>query len=165
MDSQSHQQYQQDDAGQASLNTLGSIVARLSQYGQNASSNIQKSFGDMTTQGWLRLLMVVCTYLLIRPHIIKYSTKYAVNKLEEQDAKDKKQAQEAVAKMSPNDLRGLNSAAEADVDADEGAGGSSADWGSKARVRQRKMLRKMLEAEEQRRWEEEDDEDIRDLLE
>ncbi|KAL7797594.1 trafficking PGA2 domain-containing protein [Trichoderma ceciliae] len=165
MDSQSHQQYQQDDAGQASLNSLGSIVAQLSQYGQNASNNLQKGFSDMSTKGWLRLIMVVCTYLLIRPYVIKYSTKYAVNKLEEQDVKDKKQAKEAVAKMSPNDLRGLNSAAEADVDVDEGADGSSADWGSKARVRQRKMLRKMLEVEEQRRWEDEDDEDIRDLLE
>ncbi|RFU81968.1 hypothetical protein TARUN_230 [Trichoderma arundinaceum] len=165
MDSQSQQQFQQDDAGQAPLSSLGSMVAQLSQYGSNASNNLQKSFSDLSTQGWLRLIMVVCTYLLIRPHIIKYSTKYAVNKLEEQDVKDKQQAKEAVAKMSPNDMRGLSSVAEDDVDADEGADGSSADWGSKARVRQRKVLRKMLEAEEQRRWEEEDDADIRDLLE
>lgn len=118
----------------------------------------------MSTQGWLRLVMVVCTYLLIRPYILNYSTKHAVKKLEEQDAKDKEYAQEQVAKMSPNDLRGLGSVEE-DVDADEGADGSKANWGSKARVRQRKVLRKILEAEEQRRYEEESDEDIKDLLE
>jgi hypothetical protein len=163
MDSQSHQQYQQDDAGQASQ----SFFAQLSEYGSNASNNVQKSFIDMSTTGWLRLIMVVCTYLLIRPHIIKYSTKYAVGKLEAQDVKDKKYAEDEVAKakMSPNDLRGLNSPVEPDVDADEGADGSKADWGSKARVRQRKVLRKILEAEEQRRYEDEDDEDIKDLLE
>lgn len=165
MDSQSHQQYQQDDAGQTSLNSLGSLVSQLSQYGQNASNNLQKSFGDMSTHGWLRLIMAVCTYLLIRPHILKYSTKHAVKQLEKQDERDKAQAKEAVAKMSPNDLRGLNSSAELDVDADEGADGTSADWGSKARVRQRKVLRKLMEAEEQRRYEDESDEDIRDLLE
>ncbi|GFP55286.1 hypothetical protein ACSS6W_009410 [Trichoderma asperelloides] len=159
MDSQSYQPYQDGD-GQSSQSILG----HLSQFGQNASNNIQKSFSDMSTQGWLRLIMVVCTYLLIRPHIIKYSTKHAVKKLEEQDTKDKQYAKEQVAKMSPNDLRGLGSVEE-DVDADEGADGSKADWGSKARVRQRKVLRKILEAEEQRRYEEESDEDVRDLLE
>lgn len=158
MDSQSYQPYPDDD-GQSQ-----SILGQLSQFGQNASNNIQKSFTDMSTQGWLRLIMVVCTYLLIRPHIIKYSTKHAVKKLEEQDVKDKEFAKEQVAKMSPNDLRGLG-AVEEDVDADEGADGSKADWGSKARVRQRKVLRKILEAEEQRRYEEESDEDVRDLLE
>lgn len=79
--------------------------------------------------------------------------------------KDKKFAEEQVAKMSPNDLRGLGSVEEEDVDADEGNDGSKANWGSKARVRQRKTLRKILEAEEQRRYEEESDEDIKDLLE
>ncbi|KAL7903530.1 trafficking PGA2 domain-containing protein [Trichoderma sp. SZMC 28014] len=158
MDSQSYQPYPDDD-GQSQ-----SILGQLSQFGQNASNNIQKSFTDMSAQGWLRLVMVVCTYLLIRPHIIKYSTKHAVKKLEEQDVKDKEYAKEQVAKMSPNDLRGLG-AVEEDVDADEGADGSKADWGSKARVRQRKVLRKILEAEEQRRYEEESDEDVRDLLE
>ncbi|KAL7936771.1 hypothetical protein V8C35DRAFT_296425 [Trichoderma chlorosporum] len=162
MDSQSQQQ---DGAGQATLNTLGSVVAQMSQYGSNASNNIQKSFNDMTTHGWLRLIMIVCTYLLIRPHVIKYSTKHAVKQLEKQDREDKAQAKEAVAKMSPNELRGLNAGAELDVDADEGADGTNADWGSKARVRQRKTLRKILEAEERRRYEEESDEDIRDLLE
>ncbi|KAL6910899.1 trafficking PGA2 domain-containing protein [Trichoderma evansii] len=159
MDSQAYQPYQDDD-GQSSQSILG----QLSQFGQNASNNVQKSFSDMSSTGWLRLIMVVCTYLLIRPHIIKYSTKQAVKKLEEQDVKDKEYAKEQVAKMSPNDLRGLGSVEE-DVDADEGADGSKADWGSKARVRQRKVLRKILEAEEQRRYEEESDEDVRDLLE
>ncbi|KKP04017.1 hypothetical protein THAR02_03868 [Trichoderma harzianum] len=162
MDSQSQQQ---DGAGQATLNSLGSVVSSLSQYGQNASNNLQKSFTDISTHGWLRLVMIVCTYLLIRPHILKYSTKHAVRTLEKQDEQDKAAAKEAVAKMSPNELRGLNAGAEIDVDADEHADGTSADWGSKARVRQRKMLRKMLEAEERRRYEEESDEDIRDLLE
>lgn len=167
MDSQAYQQYRDDDAGQGFPTSLNAIFGQLSQFGQNASNNLQKSFGDMSTKNWLRLLIVVCTYLLIRPYIIKYSTKYAVDKLEEQDVKDKAKAKEAVAKMSPNDLRGLSSAAEADedVDADEGADGSKADWGSKARVRQRKTLRKILEAEEKRRWEEEEDDDVRDLLE
>ncbi|KAM0446126.1 hypothetical protein ACHAPV_006458 [Trichoderma viride] len=160
MDSQSYQPYPDDD-GQSSQSILG----QLSQFGQNASNNVQKSFSDMSTQGWLRLLMVVCTYLLIRPYIINYSTKHAVKKLEEQDVKDKKFAEEQVAKMSPNDLRGLSAVEEEDVDADEGADGSKANWGSKARVRQRKVLRKILEAEEQRRYEEESDEDIKDLLE
>ncbi|TFB02141.1 hypothetical protein CCMA1212_005928 [Trichoderma ghanense] len=165
MDSQSPPHYQEDGSGQTSLNAFGSLVAQLSQYGQNASNNLQKSFTDMSLHSWLRLVMIVCTYLLIRPHVIKYSTKFAVKKLEEQEAKEKAEAQEAVAKMSPNDLRGLNASAEFDVDADEGADGSSADWGSKARVRQRKVIRKLLEAEEKRRLEEEEsDEDIRDLL-
>ncbi|KAL7925395.1 trafficking PGA2 domain-containing protein [Trichoderma austrokoningii] len=158
MDSQSYQPYPDD--GESSQSILG----QLSQFGQNASNNIQRSFTDMSTQGWLRLIMVVCTYLLIRPHIIKYSTKHAVKKLEEQDVKDKKFAEEQVTKMSPNDLRGLGSVEE-DIDADEGADGTKANWGSKARVRQRKALRKILEAEEKRRYEEESDEDVKDLLE
>jgi len=157
------QQSQQQSADTPALNPLGLVIAKLAQFGQNASNNIRAGFDNVTTLGWIRLVVIVCTYLLIRPHILKYSTTFAVKKMEEQEVKEKK-AREDAAKNSPNDLRGLKSNMEPDEDTDEGADGSGADWGSKARVRQRKMLRILLEAEEQRRLDEEEDADIKENL-
>lgn len=145
-----------------SLNTLGQITAKLLQYGNNATNNLQDTFQNMTLQGWLRLTAVVGGYLLLRPYLMHWSIKGAVKKLEEQDELEK----EAAAAMTPNELRGAKEQLMGHIDEDEEGDGTGADWGQKARVRQRNMLKSMLEAEEQRRREEEeDDRDIAEYLE
>lgn len=142
------------------LNILGQAAAKLLEYGNNATNNIQDTFTNMTIQGWLRLTAIVGGYLLLRPWILKLSVKTAVSKLEEEDEREK-----AKAALTPNELRGAKQQLEEHLEDDSGDG-TGADWGQRARVRQRTLLKDMLEAEEQRRMEEqEDDRDIAEYLE
>ncbi|KAM0435226.1 hypothetical protein ACHAPT_003316 [Fusarium lateritium] len=151
------QQQEQPAQDQTELNALGKFTAQFLQYGANASNNLSKTFNDMTMQSWIRLVVIVGGYMLLRPYMMKFVTKGAVRKMEEEDEREKRKAQ-----ISPNELRGL---VEEEPEIDEEGDGTGADWGQKARVRQRTMLKELLEAEEQRRLEEEEDKDIADLLE
>jgi len=147
------------------LNDFGKLTYQFLKFGQNASSNMSKAFNDMTIHQWLRLVVIVGAYLLIRPYVTTYLGKRQVGTMEKQDKAEKEKA-----KISPNQLRGEKAGPyeeeEDDDDDEEGAEATgTSGWGAKARTRQRVMLKKMLEAEEKRRWEEEEDEDIADLLE
>lgn len=156
MDAQREDQ-QPNEADQAELNDFGKIAVQFLKYGQNASNNLQAVFTEMSVQQWLRLVIVVGGYILLRQQAIKYMSRKKVDSMEDEDAKAK-------AELSPNQLRGEKGPVEiGDVD-DEGEGTAS-DWGANARVRQRKMLKHLMEAEERRRQDEEDDKDIADLLE
>lgn len=157
MDPETQQQPLDDE--QVELNALGKFMAQFLQYGANATNNLSSTFSSMDTKSWLRLVMIVGGYMLLRPYLLKLSTKVAMKKMEEQEQKDKAAAK---AQISPNELRGIYEE-EPEVDAE--GDGTGADWGQKARVRQRVMLKQMIEQEEQRRLEEESDKELDDLLE
>jgi hypothetical protein len=160
MDSQTQQR--DDDA--PALNLFGIAAAKVLEYGNNASSNLQDTFSRMTVHSWIRLTVIVGGYLLMRPYLMKWASKGAVQTMEDDDAKEKAR----LAEVTPNELRGvkeqLDEQEDEDVEADEGAA-SGANWGKKARVRQRVMVKQLLEAEERRRQEEEEDKDIAEYLE
>lgn len=140
------------------LNAIGKAAAQFLQLGANASNNLADGFNKMDTKSWIRLIVIVGGYMLLRPYVLKLAGKVAVKKMEDQEEKEKEKAK---AKISANELRG--EIAE-EIEMDAAGDGSGADWGQKARVRQRVMLKNMLEAEELRRQEEEDDKDIEEFL-
>lgn len=146
-----------DEGTGPELNLLGKIVMQLAQYGQNASNNVQGAVKSMSPQAWLRLIAIAGGYMLMRPYLMKWASKRAVDGMEEADEREK-------ARMSANEFRGVKEKLIEQEDEDVGDG-TSADWGQKARVRQRQVLKAMLEAEEERRAQEaEDDEDIKEFL-
>mgnify|MGYP005989405237 CR=1 FL=1 len=144
---------------QPGLNAFGKFVTKFLQYGSNASNNLQDTFSSLTPKQWLRLIAIVGGYMLLRPYLMKWGIKSAVKNLEEEDAKEKEKA-----KITPNELRGAYDLIEEQDEEDLGDG-TSTDWGSKARVRQRTILKQMMEAEERKRREEDSDEDIKEYLE
>ena len=152
----------QPNTEEASLNTLGQWAAQFVEYGHNASNNIQGSIDSMTTQSWLRLIAVIGGYMLMRPYFMKAAAKRAVSQMEEEDEKEKERERQA--QLSPNDLRGVRERIEKQHNNDDLGDGSSTDWGQKARIRQRVVVKQMLEAEERRREEMEDDKDIEEFL-
>ncbi|EQK98913.1 hypothetical protein G6O67_003747 [Ophiocordyceps sinensis] len=151
----------EQQARQPELNTLGKMVARLVRYGHNATNNINTTFTNMTPQSWIRLIVIVGGYMLLRPYVMKMSTKFAVKKLEEEEAKSQGK-EKAQAAITPNEFRGIKE--KLDEVPDEGDG-SGADWGTKARLRQRQMLKDLLEEEERRRAADNEDADIQEFLE
>lgn len=152
----------QAEGGKPELNALGKMAARFAEYGQNVSNNLSDSFSSMTVQSWIRLVVIVGGYMLLRPYVMKWAGKGAVRRMEDEDAKTRGKSI-TDPELTPNEFRGIKEKLyEADVDEGDGTG---ADWGQKARTRQRQMLKQLLEEEERRRAAENEDADIQEFLE
>ncbi|KAI2608998.1 DUF1531-domain-containing protein [Hypoxylon fragiforme] len=127
-----------------------------------ASTNLSESFSSMTPKQWIRLVIVVGAYALLRPYIIKMGAKFQEKQLEKQFAKEEEEA--IAAEISPNQLRGSKHEIPDDSDDDNDQAVTSAtDWGKKARKRQRNMIKNLLDAEEKRLQELQEDEEDKDI--
>lgn len=136
-------------------------------YGNRALTNLRETFTDLTLQKGIRLVIIVFVYLMVRPYLMKWA---GVNQMEQHQAEfDKDEAErERVAAMSPEEVRGLKVAAEIPgTDEDLEGETSATNWGTKARKRQRRVLRELVDAQEERlaeTKEELEDEDIQEFL-
>ncbi|TRX96146.1 hypothetical protein FHL15_002870 [Xylaria flabelliformis] len=142
--------------------TLWKLVTLIT---DRVTNNVSTSLTNMTAKQWIRLIAIVGAYALLRPYIIKLGAKHS--------AKEFEKAQQDVAEISPNQLRGELGIPEESEDEegggdDDGQGATSAaDWGKKARKRQRRMIKQLLDAEEQRlqeTFDEQEDKDIEEFL-
>lgn len=137
------------------LNLFGKVVQQFASYGQNASNNVTNAISNLSPEGWLRLIAIAGGYMLMRPYLMKWAGKRAVENMEERDE------QEQAAEMSANEFRGIKK----QLDEHDYEQTDENDWGQKARVRQRKILKSMLEEQERKLQEDaEDDEDIKEFL-
>lgn len=161
-----NQQAQPVDADRPELNLLGQFVARLAEYGSNATHNISEGFSNMTAQGWIRVVVIAGGYMLLRPYLQQVVTKGAVKKMESDDRKARGETDGSLPhpELTPNEYRGIKEKLYADNE-DDAADGTGSDWGQKARVRQRQMLRELLEEDERRRAAQDEDADIQEFLE
>lgn len=143
-------------------------LAWLSVAGDNAVNNLRSTFTDLSLKKAIRLCIIVFVYLMIRPYLVKWAGVQQMEQHEREEAETKAE-RERVAAMSPNDVRGLKVAAEIPgTDDDLAAESSATDWGSKARKRQREVLRKLVDANEKRLEEQmgdDEDKDIEEFLE
>jgi len=153
-------------------------VAVLTEWWARFTTNTSKSLADMTPQHWIRLVIIVGTYLLLRPYLLKLGAYVQRKQLEKEDKQAREERERRGAGgLDANDLRGGERRPRIDIpgvdtdDEDESGVVESVkqggEWGRKARVRQRKIVRHAVEEQERRLRQkaEESDEDIRDLLE
>ncbi|PSR94327.1 protein trafficking Pga2, partial [Coniella lustricola] len=133
----------------------------------NLTTNLRNSFAGMAPENWIRLVIIVGTYMLIRPYLLKLGAKTQMKQHEKEAAETKAAAIEQ-AKMSPNELRGHKIAGipeDSDEEEVAQAESTSADWGKKARKRQRQMIKKILDAEEKRLQDLQEDDEDKDIQE
>ena len=132
------------------------------------TTNLRDSFATLSPYKAIRLVVIICGYLLIRPYLMKWAGAQQMKQHEAEEEASRAE-RERIAAMSPNELRGLKVAAEIPgSDADLEAESSSTDWGTRARRRQREVLRRIMDAEEKRLEEitaDEEDKDIEEFLE
>jgi len=124
--------------------------------------NLKATWDELTLHKWIRIVIIVGGYLLLRPYLMKLTGSEQMKQHENEEKEANKRAV-----LSPNDLRGGKAkvqipTADADDVAEEVTG---SEWGTKARKRQRQMLKKILSAEEQRLAEAQGDEDDKDIAE
>lgn len=137
-----------------------SLTEIMSEWGTNFTTNTAKSFTTMTAKDWIRIVIIVGTYSLLRPYILKLGAK-AQNRAHEKDAAD------TGAEVHPNELRtGKKIEIPGVGDSDEEEDGEEVvAWGKKARVRQRKFIRTAVEKEEKRLADEQEAESDKEIEE
>ncbi|KAK8111855.1 uncharacterized protein PG998_008312 [Apiospora kogelbergensis] len=137
------------------------LVGVFAVAGERLVTNSKASFDGMDTIMWLRVVVIVCGYLLIRPYLMQLGAKAQ----EKQFGKGIEDTDNQ-GKISPNELRGVKEEIPDNSD-DENeattAQASATEWGKKARKRQRTMLKKMIDAEEKRLQDLQDDEEDKDI--
>lgn len=131
--------------------------------------NLRGSLEGTSPEYWIRIVIVVGAYCLIRPYLIKLGGKSQMNQHEQEAAAAAAEAEaKAKAKMSPNELRGhtVQIPEESDDSEAENEGQASAtEWGKKARRRQKNVIKKILNAEEKRLRELQEDDEDKDIQE
>lgn len=135
----------------------------LATWADNFTRNTSEAFARLTLKDYIRLIIIMGGYALLRPYIMKIGEKLQMRQHE-------KDAASGTGEIHPNELRGKKMAIpglDEDTD-DEDDESAPADWGRTARVRQRKFIREALEKEEERlrdQFNAKDDQDIAEYLE
>jgi hypothetical protein len=129
----------------------------------NFNRNTRAAFTSMTPENYIRLVVIVGAYALIRPYLMKIGAKLQ----ERQHERDALEELLPAGDIHPNELRtgkkfAIPGVEESDGEEDEEA--KPGQWGKKARVRQRKMIRHTLEEQERMLQEEQDEEDLKDIV-
>ncbi|KAL8806065.1 MAG: hypothetical protein Q9182_001597 [Xanthomendoza sp. 2 TL-2023] len=126
------------------MNSIAEWIAKLPR-------NTQESVQRLNFYGWVRLILVVAIYLLIRPWLMKLAER-------SQTASFEKVAKTSA--LTPNVLRGHGNGA-AEEDSEESTS-SSWSWGPKARKRQKQTVDRAVEKELRKAEEDggEEDEDV-----
>lgn len=152
------------------MDVIEFIPAQLAIWGNNFVRNASGMWNDMTAKTYIRLIVIIGAYALIRPYVMKFGEKLQAKQHEKEldpyemaTADEKKKA-----KLSPNNLRGIGgkqvSFEESDSEGEE-ATGTDVKWGKKARKRQRQVIKKVLEDEERIRRELQEDDEDKDIQE
>ncbi|KAM0335690.1 hypothetical protein ACHAQA_000740 [Verticillium albo-atrum] len=123
-----------------------------------SAANIRTTFTELTYDKFIRLVIIVGAYALLRPYMLKLSGR-------SQMAQHVEANDEAKAEISPNSLRGQVDIPEDSDDEGDEAAATGADWGKKARRRQREVLKMMMDAEEAKLAQEQEDEEDKDIEE
>lgn len=141
---------------------MAELLEYVRLWADNFQRNLSQAFYNMTPEKYIRLIAIIGAYILLRPYIVKLGAKFQT-KEHEKEVDPKEMA--AAAATSPKTLR---EQVEVPEDSDEDEAGeqvTGADWGRKARRRQRQVVRKVLEAEEKLRREQQEDDEDKDIEE
>lgn len=132
---------------------------------QNFRQQAKEHSTSLSTEGYIRLVVIVCGYCLLRPYLLKLGGRFQASDHE----RELDDASETVspAAISPNALSGQIDIPDDSDSQEETQGTTSTSWGRGARRRQRKMIKEMVEADEKRKAQEEEvdsDQEIEEFL-
>ncbi|KAF1978213.1 hypothetical protein BU23DRAFT_595971 [Bimuria novae-zelandiae CBS 107.79] len=127
-------------------------------YAENFVRNLKGSVAHLKPEGWIRLIAVVCAYLLLRPYLMGLGARRQRKQHEETAAANAPTG----AAVHPNELRsGKKAVTGKKVGIATGGKhqkcvipSSEGNRGSKARVRQRRVIQELLDNQEKRMGEE-----------
>lgn len=131
---------------------------------QDFRDHAAQSSRNLTPKDYIRLLVIVGGYCLLRPYLIKLGGRFqAADHERELDGTEISSS----AAVSPDSLRGHVDIPDDSESEEEIGGATGTNWGGNARRRQRKLIKSIVDAEEQLRAEEEEadsDKEIEEFL-
>ncbi|MCJ1258098.1 hypothetical protein MMC24_005928 [Lignoscripta atroalba] len=144
---------------------MASIIDQLHTYAYRFQDKVAKSVSKLTVENYIRLVVVIGGYCLLRPYLLKFGAKFQAK---DHDRELDPNEMSSAAAISPNSLRGqIQVPEDSDSEVEQGAG-TATSWGRNARRRQRHMIRRIVEAEEKLKAEEaeaDSDKEIAEFLE
>lgn len=141
---------------------MAELVDSIFIWVENLRRNVANAFSRMTPEKYIRLVAIIGAYALIRPYVMKLGSRFQT-KEHEKEVDPTEMA--AAAAISPNSLRGQVKVPEDSSDDEAEAQATGANWGKKARKLQRQMVKRILEAEENLRREQQEDDEDKDIEE
>ena len=148
-----------------SQQSFADILGLLKTWYGNFTRNTHEAFTRLTPKDAIRIVIVACAYMLIvRPFLVRLGMRVQAKQHEQAN-----QEADSKARLNANDLRGNFAIPGVDSDSEDELGEKSdvksGEWGRKARLRQRRVVRKALEIQERGLLDDESDEEIKQFLE
>ncbi|OBT78178.1 hypothetical protein VF21_02645 [Pseudogymnoascus sp. 05NY08] len=151
---------------------IDTVLGYIVQGFENLKNNAEH-YASMSLKEWVRIVTIIGAYLLLRPYLSQWAAKLQSDQHDKEIDADEMAtpATGPKAAISANSLRGQVKVPE-DSEDDEDTGEAvvaaettGANWGKKARKRQRAMIKRIIEADEKLRAETEayDDEEDKDI--
>ncbi|RKF77824.1 putative trafficking pga2 [Golovinomyces cichoracearum] len=131
----------------------------------NLVRNVRGMWDGMRPRDYIRIVVVVGAYLLLRPYLLKYAAKIQAKEHAKHAFDPSKPSSNS--KISPNQLRDghITEIDENEQSEAEGDGiANGAGWGKKTRKRQRRADMKAIEDEERRKLQMEGEKDDQDIM-
>ena len=131
---------------------------------QDFRKQAAESSRNLTAKDYIRLLAIVGGYCLLRPYLVKLGGRFQASD-HERELDDTEILSPAA--ISANSLRRQIDVPDDSDSEEEVNGAQGPNWGRTARRRQRKIIKRAVEAEEKRRAEEEEadsDKEIEEFL-
>lgn len=133
----------------------GSVTDRIHGWSLNLQHNLSDTFTRLTIQDYLRLVIIVGGYALLRPYLIQLGGRFQAKDHERQLSTHETSSAAAVSRQSlraqvevPEDTDDDDDDEKEEGNRPTGRAVKGLDWGRQARRRQRRMIRQLLEAEE-----------------
>jgi Protein trafficking PGA2 len=141
------------------------IPALLSTWANNFTTQTRSSFARLTLKDWIRIIAAVGAYmLLIRPFLVRIGQRIQAKQHAEASAEEP-----AVGTIDPRTgvprkfaIPGVDSDSDEEIEGAK-ANPTTGEWGRKARLRQRRTVRKIAEMKEEHLLQDDDD-DIKEFL-
>ncbi|CCU74765.1 hypothetical protein BGHDH14_bgh02598 [Blumeria hordei DH14] len=146
------------------MSTISEIVK---QGGENLVHNVWGMCERICLRDFIRIIIIVGGYLLLRPYLLKFAAKIQAKQYANDADTDVSTSSD---KLSHNQLRGTGAVDLPHSDSEDNQNdriASGADWGTKARKRQKRAIKRIMEEKEEKWLEAEgdiDDKEIMDLL-
>ncbi|KAK7515106.1 protein trafficking Pga2 [Phyllosticta citriasiana] len=148
------------------------MMTLLSTWGNNFTTQTHKTFSNLRAQDYIRLIIIIGAYALLRPYLMKLGAHMQMKQHQEASQASVDGDQDGRGTTAA-DLRGGHTRNEPEkkiaipgVDSDSEEEEKD-DWGRTARLRQRKMIRDLLVKQEERLKAQRDadsDKDIEEFL-
>jgi Protein trafficking PGA2 len=152
---------------------LSDLLSAAQVYVTRAAGNLQSTFSRPGWIGYLRLVIAVCTYCLIRPYIIKLGGRFQAKDHERElemlspEEEAKLQLKVKQLQLGPNEAAMLRQRVieqlQNEEDGEVREDGSGTQWGLAAKKRAAEAQEKAMQTQEKRELEDDEAEDMKDI--